>query len=171
MNILALDPAARTGWALGPVKDRVDESGVWLLGTDADARPARLAEYLRLAIQRFKPEVIAYEAATFGSRNPHVMRRHNELVGALRTVCVEAGLPCWEFGIGTWKARTLGSGRADKPAVIRGLRTYFGLEVAQQDEADAIGVLFAAQVGPPPEAKRKQVSRARRSAKKLPRLF
>lgn len=171
MRILALDPASRCGWAFSTTKDRVEASGVWLLGSDDAVRPGRLAEYLRLAIAKHQPAVVAYEAATYGSRHLRVIRQHNELAGAIRATCLHAGVECWEFGIGTWKARTVGSGRAKKPAVLRGLATYFGIEVVDQDQADAIGICLAAQLGPPPPPKRKARSAERKRLKKLPRLF
>ena len=165
MRILALDPAASTGFAFSATKDRVEHSGVWNLGAGAESRPGRLAEMIRIADERWEVETVAYEAATFGTRDFHTMRRHNELAGAIQAACSELGLTCWSFNIGTWKKRSVGSGRADKPAIIRGLRTLFGIEVSRQDEADAIGILLAAQVGPPPEPKKKAAKRIAKAIK------
>lgn len=170
MKILALDPAAKTGFAFSSVKDRVEASGVWNLGAVPEARPGRLAEYIRLAVREYGPQVIAYEVATMGGRNLHAMRRLNELAGVIQAVALELTLEAWPWGIGSWKARACGNGRAQKPDVMRALRTYFGIEVTNDNEADAIGILLASQMSPPPEPKKKAV-RLRQAAKKAPRLF
>jgi Holliday junction resolvasome RuvABC endonuclease subunit len=171
MRILAIDPAARTGWAFSATKVRVEASGVWTLASDGAARAGAIAARIRQADEQFQIETIAYEAATYGSRNPHVMRRHNELAGAIQAVCAELGIDCWEFGIGTWKARAVGKGNAKKPAVMRGLRMFYGIDVNDEDQADACGILLAAQQGPPPESVKKVRKRERKAMAKLPRLF
>lgn len=171
MRVLGIDPARRTGWAFSLARNEIHDSGFWLLGADDSARPGRLAEYLALVIERHQPAVVAYEAATYGSRHLRVIRQHNELAGAIRATCLRAGVECWEFGIGTWKARAVGNGRAKKPSILRGLATYFGIELADQDVADAVGICLAAQLGPPPVSERKQRNAERKRMKKLPRLF
>jgi Holliday junction resolvasome RuvABC endonuclease subunit len=171
MRVLGIDPAARSGWAVASIKDRIDASGVWSLGTDATNRPHRLAEYIRFAVRKYAVTVIAYEVATFGGRHMHVMRRMNNLEGVIQAVSGELGVECWAFGISSWKARAVGAGNADKAGVMRGLRNYYGIEVTDDNQADAIGIAFAAQQGPPPESK-KSVKRAeRKKIKALPRLF
>jgi Holliday junction resolvasome RuvABC endonuclease subunit len=170
MKIIALDPAAKTGFAYSSIKDRVEESGVWNLG-NSDSRLQSIDYLLTTAIRNCKPDVIAVEVATFGSVHAHVQRMHNELLGAIKLVALRERVDVWEFGISTWKARAVGKGNADKQGVMRGLRTFYGIDVTNEDEADAIGVLLAAQQGPPPEPARKQRSRQRKAEKKLRRLF
>lgn len=171
LNILAIDPAAKTGFAFSSTKDRVEASGVWNLGPIAEARPAGLADQLRIAHRKWKPDVIAYEVATFGGKNLHAMRRLNELAGVIQAVAKELGCEAWAFGISTWKAR-LGNGGMDKPAVVRVLKTCFGISVACGDEGDAVGILFSAMQGPPPITKKKQAKRTAKILKaKQPMLF
>lgn len=162
--ILAIDPAAKSGWAFSRVKDHVGASGVWTLGPIAEDRPAGLADQIRIAHRKFKPTVIAYEVATFGGKNLHAMRRLNELAGVIQAVGAELGCEAWAFGITTWKAR-LGNGGMDKPGVVRVLKNCFGITVACGDEGDAVGILIAAQMGPPPESKRKRVKRLAKELK------
>lgn len=170
MIILGLDPAAKTGWAVASVKDRIHASGVWDLGK-GDSRLACIDDMLSKAIERYGVQIIAVEVATFGSRHSHVQRQHNELLGAIKLVAMREHVELWQFGIGTWKLRAVGKGDADKAGVIRGLRKFYRIEVVSEDEADAIGVCLAAQIGPPPEPARKAKSRLRRAAKKEPWLF
>lgn len=171
MRILAIDPAQKCGWAVASVRKRIDASGVWNLGPDAAFRSARLAEYVRLAVKRHGVTVIAYEVATFGGKRFHVMRRMNELAGAIQAISGQLGIECWAFGITSWKARAVGHGNAKKHGVMRGLRMFYGINVSDDNEADAIGIALSAQQGPPPEPVRKQRSRMAKAAKREPRLF
>lgn len=171
MRILAIDPGAKSGWAFSATRDQVEASDVWSLGADPDARPARLAEYIRLAAAKYKPDVIAYEVAGMGGKNWHAAQRLNELCGAIKAVAPELGCACYVWHIVSWKARAVGHGKADKAAVMRGLRTYFGIDVANDDEADAIGILLASQLGPPPEPARNQERRIRKARKREAKLF
>lgn len=53
----------------------------------------------------------------------------------------------------------------------RALQTYFGIVVTDDNEADAIGILLAAQMGPPPESKKQAVKRVRKAMKRERKLF
>lgn len=171
MRILAIDPAARAGWAIATTKDRIDASGVWSLGKEAQNRPGHLALVMRRTIGIYNPTVIAFELATFGGKRFHVMRRMNELSGVIQAVAGELGIECWAFGISSWKARSVGKGNAKKLGVIRGLQVYYGINVTDSDEADACGIALAAQQGPPPEPVKKVQRRVRKAMLKEPRLF
>lgn len=165
MRILAIDPAARTGFAHSD-----GHCGVWLLGR-GELRLQVLDERISKAIEAWGCDVIAYESATFGSRHAHVMRVHNELAGVIQLVAVRERVLCWSFPPSQWKAMALGSGRADKQGVMRLLRIVYGIEVTDADIADAIGILKAAERGPPPESRKKQRRAAEKRLRKMPRLF
>ena len=169
MNILAIDPAKRSGWAWSDGQRLV--FGVWLLGSHPATRLARLDASLQSAANRWSPDVIAYESATFGSRHAHVMRRHNELAGVIELFAAKSRLQCWSYPPSQWKARALACGNADKGAVMRLLELIYGVRVTDQDAADAIGILKAAERGPPPETSKQVQRRRSRQAKRLPRLF
>lgn len=165
MNILALDPAGRTGFA-----HTAGHCGVWNLGS-GPIRLVKLSDLLSRAIATWPVEVLAYESATFGSKHLHVMRRHNELAGVIEMVATRYQIKTWCYNPSQWKAIALGSGNADKAGVMRLLRIVYGIEVRDSDIADAIGILKCAERGPPPESKRKQRRAAERKLAKLPRLF
>lgn len=172
MRILAIDPGQSSGFAFGTLPDHPDTSGVWSLGADPDARPGRLLEYIRLAVRKHSPDVIAYEVAGMGGKHWHAAQRLNELCGAIKAAATELDCKCYVWQIVSWKARAVGKGNADKAAIIRGLRTYFGIEVVRNDEADAIGIYLASQMGPPPEPKKKQVKSLEKKLKATqPLLF
>ena len=134
MNILAIDPAKRCGFAHSNGR-----SGVWLLGTHPAARPERLETYIEAAVGRWPTEVLAYDSATFGSRHLHAMRRHNELAGVIQLCAARLEILCWSYPPTQWKARALGSGHANKRGVQRMLHLIYGIDVADEDIADAIG--------------------------------
>jgi Holliday junction resolvasome RuvABC endonuclease subunit len=165
VRILAIDPGAKSSFAFGTTRDRVECSGVWPLGADPDARPGRLAEYIHLAAEKHQHEVIAYEVAGMGGKNWHAAQRLNELCGAIKAAATQLGCQCYVWHIVSWKARAVGHGKADKAAIIRGLRTYFGIEVSSDDEADAIGIYLASAIGPPPEPVKKQTKAIERKLK------
>ncbi len=174
MRILALDPAARCGFAFSGAKDRVEHSGVWLLaarGDDPGGQLQRLDDLLCEAIERWRPEVIVYELAGHGSHNMRAKAAHNEKCGVICLVANRYRLPAWGYLPNVWKARAVGNGRATKQEVMRRLERFFGIEATSEDQADAIGVLLAAQQGRPPEPVKKQQRRAEKRLRQLPRLF
>lgn len=169
MIILALDPAARTGWALGDGSQLA--YGVWALGSHPAGQLERLEENITATVNRFRVEVLAYESATFGSHHLHAMRKHNEKAGVIELVAVKLGCQCWSYNPSQWKAIALTSGRLDKAGVMRALKLIYQIDVDDADVADAIGILKCAERGPPPESKRKQHRAAVKRLAKMPRLF
>jgi Holliday junction resolvasome RuvABC endonuclease subunit len=165
MNILAIDPASRCGFAhsSGPY-------GVWNLGSGA-IRLQSLDDLITAALAKWPTDVVAYESATFGSRHLHVMRRHNELAGVIELVAIREHVQCWSYPPSQWKAIALTNGRLDKSGVMRALKIIYGIETTDPDIADAAGILKAALKGPPPETKKKQRRLAEKRLKKIPRLF
>ena len=165
MNILAIDPAARCGFAHSN-----GQHGVWELGT-GERQLETLDWKISQAIADWGCDVIAYEAATFGSRHAHVMRRHNEKAGVIQLVALRENVPCWCYPPTQWKAMALGKGNLDKQGVIRMVKLIYGIKVNDPDVADSIGILMAAQRGPPPESKRKQQRAAEKRLVKRAKLF
>lgn len=170
MKILAIDPAKISGWAFSD--GQALACGRWDLGPTLGERPGALAANIRAAVKRFGCDVLAYEVATFGGTAPHVMRAMNELSGAIQAVGSELGLTMYAFGISSWKARAVGKGNAKKWGVKRGLELYHGLKIDNEDEADAVGILKAAEMGPPPLSVKKQTKAIEKKLKATqPLLF
>ncbi len=162
MIILAIDPAARTGWCIADTTNDQLDYGVWPLGNEPETQLLRLEDYLTRAIEKFRPSVVAYESATFGSRHLHAMRKHNQKAGVIELVAGRMRCDVWSFTPTQWKAIALTAGNLDKPGVMRALRIVYGIEVNDEDIADAIGIVKAAAKGRPPLSKKKQ----RRAAEK-----
>lgn len=166
MSILAIDPAARTGFCHSN-----GHRGVWNLGTGA-IRLQCLDELLVAALAQWPTDIIAYESASFGSHNHHVKSRHNQLAAVVELVAVRERKQCWSFNPMQWKAIALGKGNLDKAGVMRLLRIIHGIEETDPDIADALGILKCAERGPPPEPIKKQRRAAeKRLTKAQSRLF
>lgn len=172
IRLLALDPAATTGFAWSDGTRR--EYGIWDLtggaGEHPGARIDRLICFVADIAKAWGVDKIAYEDAGFGSRNPAVQAMHNELRGAIKYVAHRLCVPCVGFHPTTIKTMA-GSGRADKQQMIRAARTLLGVETASADVADALFILeLAKQDHKRQEAvRRARPSRPRRQKEK--RLF
>lgn len=172
LNVLSIDPASRCGWAWSDGIRR--HSGTWDLGK---LRGFSLRQFILGTVDRLPTDVIAFELAGFGSHNPATQALHNELAGVIKAAADELGLKCWGFGIGTWKKIALGHGRPGKGKrgklrVMELLKLHHQIDVAEDNEADAIGLLLAAQQGPPPLTKKKQAKRVAKVLKaRQPTLF
>jgi len=162
-KILALDPANSCGYAHSS-----GQRGVWLLG-DPYSRLQRFRNQLLQAADRWGCDLLAYEDAAFGSINPHTAAAHNELAGIIKLVAAELCVETRSYKPATIKKFATGSGRAQKPQMIRACETILGLRVTSDDEADAIWILEMAKQNYLPAASAKK--RTARRAKKAPRLF
>ncbi len=172
-NILALDPAARCGWAWSNGFEV--ESGSADLGV---ARELGLRDLLCVLVQRFPVEAVVYELGSFGSRFAHVQRRHNELSGAIMLTAQSLGLECWSLGPSQWKKAALGRGNAKKEDVVRLLSLMHRIDVPPLgngkpdfDRADAIGIVLAARAGKPMTKKAATKALIKKLAGSQTRLF
>lgn len=139
MNILALDLATRTGWAI--VADgRLLESGVQDFtkrrGESNGLLFLRARKWLRDVADLYKPALIAYERAHFRG-------------GAATEICVglqtraqelaaELGIEAAPVATMTLKKWATGSGKADKLAMIERAAKAMGRVPLDDNEADAV---------------------------------
>jgi Holliday junction resolvasome RuvABC endonuclease subunit len=140
VNILALDPATRTGWAHSN-----GESGVWNLKGDLGEQHTELMRLIIQAVDEWGAHLIATENAGFGSRNPSVQAMHNERLGLIRYVANDLGCQLVTFQPTTIKAFATGKGNADKSQMIAAAQRLLGSSVVSDDEADAIWILELAK--------------------------
>jgi crossover junction endodeoxyribonuclease RuvC len=146
---LGIDPGSRvTGW--GVVESAGGEfrhvaSGTIVLST-ADALAARLArlqaECLRL-LAAWTPAAVVLERA-FVARNVQSALRIGEVRGAVLAAVAAGGVPLHEYAPAEVKLAAVGHGRADKPAVARGVAARLRLDVAlAPDAADALALALS----------------------------
>jgi len=173
MKILALDPAAKCGWAHSN-----GQHGIWNLGTGRplDAQHRTLADHLKLAIADWGCELIACENAGFGSHNPNVQAMHNERLGVIRLVAAQHGIELVAFNPMSIKAYATGSGKADKRQMMQACQRFLKVIPIDDNDCDAIWILHLAsnpKHWPQPAAKkpRAKAFRTTKAANKAGRLF
>lgn len=164
-NILALDPAARTGFA-----HTNGQRGVWILGVE---RTAELHARIIAAADEWGVDLIATEDASFGSHNPNVQALHNELRGIIRFAAAQLGAKVVMYKPNTIKKYATGNGRAKKLQMMRACETILRIKPESDDVADALWILHMAQSGyvSPAEAERQLLKRVKKAKKAEPRLF
>jgi Holliday junction resolvasome RuvABC endonuclease subunit len=145
-HVWGIDPAiSRQAVAFAPVDGGPVE--VRTLLTDSEAREGQrlgwLDRQLRIAARQWAAE---YPPACVWVEQPSGRFRNLGLVYA--TGVVQAALfetlacPVWTMPSSTWKRRTVGAGNATKPQVLAWV-TRLGVDVASQDEADAVAIAGA----------------------------
>lgn len=157
MNILAVDPGSRLGWALslGGVRESGVEDFSLRRGESPGARYLRLRRWLAeiddLAQRTTERhlELIVYEAAH------HRGGAATEVACGFTTRLQEHaaatdGCECVSVHTATLKKRTTGNGRASKDDMIAAARERWKCEPADDNEADALCLLAFAieQYGP-----------------------
>lgn len=171
MQILALDPAARCGFAWSD--GRTVYSGAWQLPKDSPgARLMRLAQEIRALASLRGFEAIAYEDAGFGGINRHTQATHNQNAGVIELVAIECNARTLPVKPTTIKAFVAGHGQAKKEQVMRAVETHLGIVTTDSDEADALAVLIWARAHPEGFVSAKSLAkRAKAARKKPPKLF
>jgi crossover junction endodeoxyribonuclease RuvC len=147
MRVLGVDPGlARCGLAVVGRRDRAT-SLVWSgtvstsSETDEAARLRKLADGMRIAIERHQPQAVAIERVAW-SRNQVSALHVARATGALMLVAAQAGLPVDEYAPNEVKQAITGMGNADKKQVQVALARIHGLRdvPVQADAADAVAV-------------------------------
>ena len=142
MKILALDQATAAGWAVVEDSGRILASGTWQLaaksrtGESRGMRYIRFRRHLRGAIEEWGPALICHEQTLLRGGAA------TEIANGLKALILEAAA---EYGIEVSCVHTTelkkwatGSGRAEKPDMIRAAETLSGRPVGDDNEADAI---------------------------------
>lgn len=147
-KILALDCALRTGYA-----HSVGIGGVHVLGS-ADPG-AELRRFILSINADYGIREIALEYSAFGGKFKRTKDFHNQLLGVVKLVCSELGLPSPTLvNPMTMKAFFAGSGRAKKTDMIAAAKRLLDRDCCG-DEADAWAVLTMADSGYKPMKKAK----------------
>ena len=144
MNILAIDPGTRCGWAsfyAGHVESGTHEFPL-PRGCSPGLRFLRFRSWLADMIRMSQPDLIVYE-------RPHLRGGYavDLLVGftsRIQEACAEAGIECEAVHSATLKKAATGSGRADKRAMLEAASERFGKRIDDDNEADALMLLWLA---------------------------
>lgn len=176
MKLLALDPAAATGFAWqDTASPNFPLYGVWQLTGGKGEHPGQRLERLRRYIydmqRAFGIDRIAYEDASFGSHNPSTQALHNQLAGVILLVASELNIPAVPVNPASLKKFATGNGRAVKAQMIRACETMLSIRTEDNNIADALWVLEWAKQHPNATAVKARSARRRPRRTKVPRLF
>lgn len=145
MKILGLDPANKCGFAHSD-----GTHGTWKLKLPKDRHPGRRLHRLRRFLFAIKRDhgidVIGYEDASFGSKNPNTMARHNELAGVIQLCAAEWDIPAFSFKPTHIKKFITDDGGASKEQMMRAIELLYGIRTRDDNIADAIAVMERARV-------------------------
>jgi crossover junction endodeoxyribonuclease RuvC len=145
--ILGVDPGiARCGLAVVGRRGRSNDL-VWSASVstrsdlDEGARLAKLADGMRIAIDRHHPDAVAIERVAW-SRNQVSALHVARATGALMLVAAQAGLVVAEYAPNEVKQAVTGAGNADKAQVQLALARIHGFRDVprQPDAADAVAI-------------------------------
>lgn len=169
LKILAIDPGSNCGFAHsdGP-------HGVWsLLATQSEhsgKRLVRLFNHLTAMHQRHGIDRLVYEESHQLIRGQAARSVHGQLVGTLLYFTALHDIPYRTCGLSTIKAFA-GSGSASKTDMMQWARTKLGVEVHDDNEADAVWLLEWAKAGCPVSAAKPRVKKPREKKLKQKELL
>jgi len=144
MNILAIDPGTKCGWA--SLSKRHIESGVHdfalARGDSPGIRFLRFRNWLADMLTMTAPDLVVYEQPLlkFGYSA--------EILAGFTTriqeACAERAINCMAVHGSTLKKFTCGTGRADKTQMVIAAAKRFDKKVQDDNEADALNLLWFA---------------------------
>jgi crossover junction endodeoxyribonuclease RuvC len=147
VRILAIDPGTRCGWAVRHSAESWD-SGVWNLAPrrheGGGMRFLRLRAYLRELLDRFPPDLVAFEEVRMhrGADAAHV---YGGVVAVIQEESEARRLPYAAIHYAHAKRAATGKGNADKAAMVAAAsRRWPRPEPFDENEADARWIAEAA---------------------------
>lgn len=145
MNILAIDPATKSGWAIG------NDSGVWDCSVRRDEsagmRLIRFRSKLNEINKAYKIDLIVFEAArNAGVKMQGALVVQAGLQGILMAWCEDRGIQYRGYSPSEIKKHATGKGNANKAAMIQAAKDRWpGRKIADDNEADAMWLLDLAE--------------------------
>lgn len=156
--ILALDLGTKCGVCVMAPGRELLLSGTWDLSPRKDDRWGRrflaFRANLETALRGYQPSVIAYEDVRrhVATDAAHI---YGGLLAVLEMTALAWDLPTCPIGVGTIKKAATGKGNADKTAMaVAASRKWPGLEIFDDNQADALWIAEACRTGAKPAAKK-----------------
>lgn len=154
-RILALDLGTKCGWALGGEFGRRVASGTWILAPERQRRfEGGGMRWLRL--RQFLDETMFSDATAPQQVVFEEVRRHmgvdaahayGAALGIVTSWCEGLVLPYRAVPVGTIKKFATGKGNALKLAMIAAAKIRWGVDAVDDNEADAVALLYLAMEG------------------------
>ena len=139
MNILALDPATKCGFAYGELETL--QSGTWDLSVKKDEsagmRLIRLRSKLNL-LREIGIGLVVFERPGGQHTNPIIVQ--SEIQSVVKVWAEDAGIEYRGYSSTEIKRFATGKGNAKKSDMIHAATHKFGREVADDNEADALAL-------------------------------
>ena len=144
MNVLAIDPGTKCGWAFGR-EPALQLSGVWDLAPRRHEGGGMRFVRLQRLLGEFSdaPALVAYEEVR-RHRGTDAAHIYGGIVATLQAWCEERSIPYTAIPVGTIKRHATGKGNADKVAMLEAARARFGEGVIDDNQADALWLLSVA---------------------------
>ena len=138
MNILSLDIASVTGWAVTN-----DVYGTWNMKTRKD-------ESMGMKLIRFKSkfteildlentEIVLYERPA--GRHANSIIHQAKLIAIVEQICEERNIPYRAYSATEIKKYATGKGNAGKPMMVKTAQDRYGMEGSDDNVADALHML------------------------------
>ena len=139
MQILAIDPATLSGWALSK-----DVYGTWNIRTRSDEswgmKLIRFKKHFTEILDAYPGiKIVTYERPA--GRNTRAIITQSKIIGIIESEVVKRGLQYKAFSAGEIKKFATGKGNCGKPAMIEAARKKYGYIGKDDNEADALHLL------------------------------
>ena len=178
-RVLAIDPAKRTGWAYLCADGR-RLYGAWLLVRATDGHPGdrlrRFRDGLRELAAGFPVDLVACEDSCLGvgERSRQTLRMHAELLGVVKLLAADLGVPVVFYAPITIKSFAGCAGKdtkGDKSAMVRACKRLLDVDTDDDDVADALFILEMARQGKQPANRTNRAKGKPRAKAPQGRLF
>lgn len=141
MKILAIDPAATTGYC------SETESGIWVVNLpkwkfSKGQKLEFFFNYLKPYITNNDIELVVYEKP--GGTHYNGLRSHANFEALILLACSQAGILAQEYSAKTIKKYITGNGNSKKEAVVQAVKKL-GYKPQDDNEADAIALYLLAK--------------------------
>ena len=142
--VLGLDPANKFGWSVGTAGKIIafGMHDVAKMATQMRCQNVTACYgWLRKLIKQHKVTVVCAEDAAAAFSGVAALKSHARYAGIIDLVCEQLGMERIEsVHPTTLKSWAAGSGKADKAQMIRAVRTLYGIDVKDDNIADAIHI-------------------------------
>lgn len=146
MNVLSLDIASTTGWALD-----TQVYGTWDLKTLKDEsmgmKLIRFRSKLRIICESHDIEIMVYERPA--GKHANSIIHQSKLIAVMEEFCEEKNIEYRAYSAKEIKKFATGNGNASKGDMIKAAKTKYGYDGNDDNEADAIHQreLFRSEMG------------------------
>lgn len=141
MNILAIDPATRLGWAISTTLYGVEN----LTPKSGESSGFKLIKFKSLLLKLLhaeKIELVVYERA--GGRFKNDIMSHAKFIAIIETVCIEEKIEYRAYSSKEIKQFATGNGNCSKTEMVKAAVRMYKKPIKDDNIADALHLLHLA---------------------------